>query len=172
MDYMLAYERFCQRAKARDRRNGITAASQYNRHRSDAHQIHHIMPKKLGGKNTPENYVLLDPNSHKYAHVLLNLALAQKGKTEDICRLDYCDCPEVDFLMKQNAMKSCKVAVYVEGKKHDPIVMSIREAAKYFCFVAHKNFTNKESLESTEIRVLKMAMSSTAKYGFIVRFAV
>ena len=171
MDFMTAYERFCQKAKARDRRDGILTSQQYNARRSLSHQVHHITPKILGGKNTPENYVLLDGNSHRYAHVLLNLALMQKGKTDILQKLGYYDCPEIDFLMKQNAIKSCKLAVYVEGKKHEPIVMSLQQAAKYFCFVARRNFMNNAALKSLEMQVFKMAMQDTPRFGYKVKFA-
>ena len=172
MDFHLAYQRFCWKAKAKDRENGIATAFQYARAKSKSRQVHHIFPKVLGGSNSASNYVLLDVNSHKYAHVLLNLALMQEGNGEAFKCLNYVDLPEIAFLMKQNAMKSCKVAVYVKGKKHDPIVMSIRQAATYFCFVAHMDFRSQDSLEFIEKQVFRAAMRGGSKYGFKVEFAV
>ena len=171
MDFRLAYQRFCQKAKAKDRENGIATKSQYAYAKSKAYQIHHVFPKVLGGSNSAANYVLLDANSHKYAHVLLNLALMQEGNGEALKRLGYVDLPELAFLMKQNAMKSCKVVVYVKGKKHDPIVMSIRQAATYFCFAARMDFRSQDSLEFIEKQVLKTAMRGVSKYGFKIEFA-
>ena len=172
MDYMLAYKRFCQKAKNDNKKNGIVSLAQYNRLRSSSHQVHHILPKILGGKNSASNYILLDDNAHKYAHVLLNLALIQKGNADAIKRLNYFDCPEIRFLAKQNAMKSCKLAVYVEGKKHEPIVMHLPQAAKYFCFVARRSFMDNDALECLECQLIKMAMMNKAKFGYKVAFAL
>ena len=56
-------------------------------------EVHHVKPKQLGGSNKFKNLVLLSHDDHVYAHLLLNLALAQKNCDADLFRLDYTNVP-------------------------------------------------------------------------------
>jgi len=58
MNYQKIYDRLIERAKARPRPTSYV-------------ERHHIVPKCLGGEDTPENLVYLTAREHLFAHLLL-----------------------------------------------------------------------------------------------------
>lgn len=53
----------------------------------DAKEIHHIVPKSLGGDDSPENLVELTPREHFIAHRLLTKITVGKDKTKMVFAL-------------------------------------------------------------------------------------
>ena len=77
MNFRLAYEQLCRRHKAKNKKTGIATTKAYKDHRwIDGKEVHHVLPKVLGGRNTASNFIALYPNEHAYAYVMLNLAFA------------------------------------------------------------------------------------------------
>lgn len=96
-------------------------------------EVHHINPKQLGGSNKLKNLVLLSHDDHIYAHLLLNLALAQKHCYADLFSLAYTNVPSGILKMlkdRKNIFRGLKIDMFISGKKHTPTTMSIVEAAK------------------------------------------
>jgi len=48
----------------------------------DGYEIHHIIPKSLGGSDNKENLVLLTAREHYIAHWLLYKSLSRKDKAK------------------------------------------------------------------------------------------
>ena len=42
-------------------------------------EVHHILPRSLGGKDNDENLVRLTPREHSVAHSLLYMAIKEQG---------------------------------------------------------------------------------------------
>lgn len=168
MNFRLAYDRLCKREKAKNREDGLKTTKSYLSHCSlnDGKEVHHILPKILGGRNIKSNFVALSYEIHVYAHVLLNLAFLQEGNTKALALLGYRKSQlPMDFILKQRAMRGLKVSIPIEGKRHPPVVLGILEAAKHFCFMRRKNFNNKEELFSTASIVLQNAIFGTDWFG-------
>lgn len=156
MDFKLAYERFCRREKLQNKKDDIVSTNAYlDRKWSGYKEVHHILPKSFGGRNVSSNFVAISSEKHKYAHVLLNLALLQEHNTKALDLLSYTsvDLP-MDFILKQRAMREVKISIPISGKKHPHLVLSIPEATKYFCFASRKNFTNKDTFNEVAAHVL------------------
>lgn len=132
-------------------------------------EVHHINPKQLGGSNKLKNLVLLSHDDHIYAHLLLNLALAQKHCYADLFSLSYTNVPSGILKMlkdRKNIFRGLKVDMFIAGKKHTPTTMSIVEAAKIFCVLGRKNYTNELLLDTEVTNVVRFATFSGSKFGY------
>lgn len=132
-------------------------------------EVHHINPKQLGGNNKLKNLVLLSHDDHIYAHLLLNLALAQKHCYTELFSLAYTNVPSGILKMlkdRKNIFRGLKVDMFIAGKKHTPTTMSIVEAAKIFCVLGRKNYTNELLLDTEVTNVMRLALFSNSKFGY------
>lgn len=168
VDYRTAYKRFISSAKKKMR--GIDSKRKLYEVQSDEKlEVHHINPKQLGGSNKLKNLVLLSHNDHIYAHLLLNLALAQKHCYADLFSLAYTNVPSGILKMlkdRKNIFRGLKVDMFIAGKKHTPTTMSIVEAAKIFCVLGRKNYTNELLLDTEVTNVVRLALFSNSKFGY------
>ena len=125
IDYMTAYKRFISSAKKKMR--DIDSKRKLYEVQSDKKlEVHHVKPKQLGGNNKLKNLVLLSYDDHVYAHLLLNLALAQKNCYADLFRLDYTNVPSSILKMlkdRKNIFRGLKIDVFISGKKRYPIFL-------------------------------------------------
>lgn len=132
-------------------------------------EVHHINPKQLGGSNKLKNLVLLSHDDHIYAHLLLNLALAQKHCYTELFSLAYTNVPSGILKMlkdRKNIFRGLKVDMFISGKKHTPTTMSIVEAAKIFCVLGRKNYTNELLLDTEVTNVVRLALFNNSKFGY------
>jgi len=168
VDYRTAYKRFISSAKKK--MHGIDSKRKLYEVQSDEKlEVHHINPKQLGGSNKLKNLVLLSHDDHIYAHLLLNLALAQKHCYADLFSLAYTDVPSGILKMlkdRKNIFRGLKIDMFISGKKHAPTTMSIVEAAKIFCILARKNYTNDLLLDTEVSNVVRLALFSNSKFGY------
>lgn len=168
VDYRIAYKRFISLAKKKMR--GIDSKRKLYEVQSDEKlEVHHINPKQLGGSNKLKNLVLLSHEEHKYAHFLLNLALAQKHCYTELFSLSYTNVPSSILKMlkdRKNIFRGLKVDMFIAGKKHTPTTMSIVEAAKIFCVLGRKNYTNELLLDTEVTNVVRLALFSNSKFGY------
>jgi hypothetical protein len=74
MNYHTIYENFIQSRKKLSRTN--TKFSGF--------ETHHILPRSLGGLDSPENLVILTPREHFFAHLLLTKINYGKNKAKMI----------------------------------------------------------------------------------------
>lgn len=136
-------------------------------------EVHHVKPKQLGGNNQLKNLVLLSHDDHVYAHLLLNLALAQRHCYVELLNLSYTNVPRGILKMlkaKKNIFRGLKIDMFISGKKHAPTTMSIIEAAKIFCILARKNYTNELLLDTEVTNVVRLALFSGSKFGYKLKF--
>ena len=172
INYQKAYNRFISLAKKK--MHCIDSKQKLYEVKNDENlEVHHINPKQLGGNNKLKNLVLLSHDDHIYAHLLLNLALAQKHCYDDISHLDYTDVPSSILKMlkaRKNIFRSLKIDMFISGKKHAPTTMSIIEVAKIFCILGRKNYTNEMLLETEVANVVRLATFSGSKFGYKVKF--
>ena len=168
VDYRTAYKRFISSAKKKMR--GIDSKRKLYEVQSDEKlEVHHITPKQLGGSNKLKNLVLLSHEEHKYAHFLLNLALAQEHNYGHLMSLSYTDVPSGILKMlkdRKNIFRGLKIDMFISGKKHAPTTMSIVEAAKIFCILGRKNYTNELLLDTEVTNVVRLATFSGSKFGY------
>jgi len=168
VDYRTAYKRFISSAKKK--MHGIDSKRKLYEVQSDEKlEVHHINPKQLGGSNKLKNLVLLSHDDHIYAHLLLNLALAQRHCYADLFSLAYTDVPSGILKMlkdRKNIFRGLKIDMFISGKKHAPTTMSIVEAAKIFCILARKNYTNDLLLDTEVTNVVRLALFSNSKFGY------
>ena len=132
-------------------------------------EVHHITPKQLGGSNKLKNLVLLSHDDHVYAHLLLNLALAQEHNYANLTSLSYTNVPSGMLKMlkdRKNIFRGLKIDMFISGKKHTPTTMSIVEAAKIFCILGRKNYTNELLLDTEVTNVVRLATFSGSKFGY------
>lgn len=129
-------------------------------------QIHHVVPQSFGGKNTIQNLVLLTPNEHGWAHMLLNLALYQEKKFASLHTLNYTNVIAglADALKHKNALRGLKVDVHVTGKNHDPATMSFARAAELFAFISRRDLES--SVNDVVAQVFRAALFNRAPYGY------
>ena len=168
VDYRIAYKRFISSAKKKmheiDSKRKL-----YKIQSNEKLEIHHINPKQLGGNNKLKNLVLLSHDDHVYAHLLLNLALAQRHCYAELLNLSYTDIPNNIFKMlkdRKNIFRGLKIDMFIAGKKHVPTTMSIAEAAKIFCVLGRKNYANKLQLDTEVTKVVRLALFSGSKFGY------
>ena len=168
VDYRTAYKRFISSAKKKMR--GIDSKRKLYEIRSDEKlEIHHIKPKCIGGNNKLKNLVLMTHDEHIYAHLLLNLALAQEHNYANLFSLSYINIPSGMLKMlkdRKNIFRGLKVDMFISGKKHAPTTMSIVEAAKIFCVLSRKNYTNELLLDTEVTNVVRLALFSNSKFGY------
>lgn len=168
VDYRTAYKRFISSAKKKMR--GIDSKRKLYEVQSDEKlEVHHINPKQLGGSNKLKNLVLLSHDDHIYAHLLLNLALAQKHCYTELFSLAYTNVPSGILKMlkdRKNIFRGLKIDMFISGKKHTPTTMSIVEAAKIFCVLGRKNYTNELLLDTEVTNVVRLALFSNSKFGY------
>ena len=168
VDYRTAYKRFISSAKKKMR--GIDSKRKLYEVQSDEKlEVHHINPKQLGGSNKLKNLVLLSHDDHVYAHLLLNLALAQRHCYTELFSLSYTNVPSSILKMlkdRKNIFRGLKVDMFISGKKHAPTTMSIVEAAKIFCILGRKNYTNELLLDTEVSNVVRLALFSNSKFGY------
>ena len=172
IDYMVAYKRFISSAKKK--MCGIDSKLKLYEVRSDKKlEVHHVKPKQLGGNNTLKNLVLLSYDDHVYAHLLLNLALAQKNCYADLFGLDYTNVPSSILKMlkdRKNIFRGLKIDVFIFGKKQSLITMSIVDAAKILCILARYNYENEMLLASMTAEVIRLALFNKSKFGYKMKF--
>jgi hypothetical protein len=162
VNYRTTYNRFVTLAQKRLAKHQLDTS--YKRHcfcRKHKLEVHHILPKNLGGNNDFNNLVLLSHEDHIYAHFLLNLALFQEGKQEDLTKLNYPEIPAkmLDMLnLRKNILRGLKVEVFLSGKNNPPTIMSIREITKILCVIRRWNFTNQLLFSSMIIKVIRAAL--------------
>ena len=172
IDYMTAYKRFISSAKKKMR--GIDSKRKLYEVQSDKKlEVHHVKPKQLGGNNKLKNLVLLSYDDHVYAHLLLNLALAQKNCYADLFRLDYTNVPSSILKMlkdRKNIFRGLKIDMFISGKKQSPITMSIVDAAKILCVLARYNYENKMLLAKMTTEVIRLALFHKSKFGYKMKF--
>lgn len=172
IDYMTAYKRFISSAKKK--MHGIDSKRKIYKVGSDEKlEVHHAKPKRLGGNSKFKNLVLLSHDDHVYAHLLLNLALAQKNCYDDIFRLDYVNVPNSILKMvkdRKNIFRGLKIDVFISGKKQSPITMSIVDAAKILCILAKCNYENMMLLASMTAEVIRLALFNKSKFGYKMKF--
>ena len=171
IDYMTAYKRFISSAKKKMR--GIDSKKKIYKVGSDENlEVHHVKPKQLGGNNKLKNLVLLSYDDHVYAHLLLNLALAQKN-CSDLFRLNYTNVPSSILKMlkdRKNIFRGLKIDMFISGKNHAPTTMSIVEAARIFCILARYNYENKILLAKMTAEVIRLALFHKSKFGYKMKF--
>ena len=172
LDYMTAYKRFISSAKKK--MHGIDSKRKIYKVGSDENlEVHYVKPKRLGGNSKFKNLVLLSHADHVYAHLLLNLALAQKNCYDDIFRLDYVNVPNSILKMikdRKNIFRGLKIDVFISGKKQSPITMSIVDAAKILCVLARYNYENKMLLAKMTTEVIRLALFHKSKFGYKMKF--
>ena len=170
ISYRIAYDRFILAAKKKNAKDGFTNNAKISS--LGEGELHHILPRKLGGTNSFKNLVLLSHNEHIYAHMLLNLALAQEGKLDDLRKLSYFTVLDSmhETLDKKHALKHLKIDVYVSGKKWPPMTMSLHEAAKHMCFVTRKNYLSKIALNDMKHKIFMHAMHIKPFAGYKMKF--
>ena len=172
IDYMTAYKRFISSAKKK--MHGIDSKRKIYKVGSDENlEVHHIIPKRLGGNSKFKNLVLLSHDDHIYAHLILNLALAQKNCYDDLVKLDYVDVPSSILKMlkdRKNIFRGLKIDMFISGKKQSPITMSIVDAAKILCVLARYNYENEMLLASMITKVVRLALSNKSKFGYNMKF--
>ena len=170
VNYRIAYDRFIRAAKKKNIEDGIVDKSMFN---DMPGEVHHIRPRVLGGNNKFKNLVLLSYEDHAYAHLLLNLALLQEKKQDDVIKLNYTIPPFSNFrkiIKKKNPFRRLKVDVYVSGKNWPPTTMSIEEVAKYLCFMNHRNPKNELMLDGMFTTVVRTATFAGSKFGYKMMF--
>ena len=162
INYRTAYIRFVTLAQKRLVKHQLdTYCKRHSFCRKHKLEVHHILPKHFGGNNDFNNLVLLSHEDHIYAHFLLNLALFQEGKQEDLVKLNYSEMPTkmLDMLnLRKNILRGLKVEVFVSGKNNPPTIMSIREITKILCVIYRWNFTNQLLFSSMLIKVIRAAL--------------
>ena len=172
IDYMTAYKRFISSAKKK--MHGIDSKRKIYKVGSDENlEVHHVKPKRLGGNSKFKNLVLLSHDDHIYAHLLLNLALTQKNCYDDLFRLDYVNVPNSILKMikdRKNIFRGLKIDMFISGKNHTPITMSIVEAARIFCILARYNYENKMLLAKMTTEVIRLALFHKSKFGYKMKF--
>lgn len=172
VNYRIAYNRFI--ASAKKRMHGIDSKRKLYEVQSDEKlEVHHIHPKNLGGNNKLKNLVLLTNEEHKYAHLLLNLALVQRHAYAELIHLYYTDLPSNLLNMieqKKNIFRDLKIDLFVSGKKHAPNTISIVEAAKIFCILSRQNYENRSVLDSMTTTIIRLALFSGSKFGYKMMF--
>lgn len=170
ISYRIAYGRFILAAKKKNTKDGFTSNTKLSS--LGEGELHHILPRKLGGTNNFKNLVLLSHDEHIYAHMLLNLALAQEGRLDDLRKLNYFTVLDSthEILDKKHAFKRLKIDIYVSGKKWPPITMSLHEAAKFMCFVTRKNYLNKIALNDMKHKIFMRAMHIKSFAGYKMKF--
>ena len=171
IDYMTAYKRFISSAKKK--MHGIDSKRKLYEVQSDNKlEAHHVKPKQLSGNNKLKNLVLLSYDDHVYAHLLLNLALAQKN-CSDLFRLNYTNVPSSILKMlkdRKNIFRGLKIDMFISGKNHAPTTMSIVEAARIFCILARYNYENKILLAKMTAEVIRLALFHKSKFGYKMKF--
>ena len=172
IDYMTAYKRFISSAKKK--MHGIDSKRKiYNVGSDEKLEVHHVKPKRLGGNSKFKNLVLLSHDDHVYAHLLLNLALAQKNCYDDIFRLAYVNVPSSILKMikdRKNIFRGLKIDVLIFGKKQSPITMSIVDAAKILCVLARYNYENEMLLANMITKLVRLALFHKSKFGYKMKF--
>ena len=172
INYMTAYKRFISSAKKK--MYGIDSKRKLYKVRSDKNlEVHHINPKRLGGNSKFKNLVLLSHDDHIYAHLLLNIALAQKNCYADLFRLNYINVPSSILKMikdRKSIFRGLKIDVLISGKKQSPITMSIVDAAKILCILAKCNYENEMLLASMTAEVIRLAIFNKSKFGYKMKF--
>ena len=166
--YRTAYNRFVSSAKKKMR--GIdTKRKLYEVQNDEKLEVHHVKPKQLGGNNQLKNLVLMTHDEHIYAHLLLNLALVQEHNYGHLMSLSYTNVPSGMLKMlesRKNIFRGLKIDMFISGKKWPPTTMSIVEAAKIFCVLARKNYTNELLLDTEVTNVVRLALFSGSKFGY------
>lgn len=168
--FKIAYERFIHASKKQRDTRGITRQEILKWKTKSGLEIHHIVPKSLGGTDKLTNLVLLSHEGHIYAHLLLNLALLQEGKREWLAKLDYGTISS-KLLMKllktrKSAFRGLKLNMFIAGKQHPPTTLSITDTAKILCAVARQDFNDQAALSKMAAEALNTAIFSGSKLGY------
>lgn len=172
VNYRKAYKRFM--ASAKKKMHGIDNKRKLYEVQSDEKlEVHHMNPKQLGGSNKLKNLVLLTHDEHVYAHLLLNLALAQEHNYASLMSLSYTQVPSGLLKMineRKNIFRGLKIDMFISGKKWPPTTMSIVDATRIFCILARQNPDNKLLLDSMISNVVRLALFRNSKFGYKIAF--
>ena len=172
VNYREAYKRFISSAKKK--MHGIDSKRKLYEVQSDEKlEVHHINPKQLGGNNKLKNLVLLSHNDHVYAHLLLNLSLAQRRCYTELYSLSYTNVPTNILKMvkeRKSIFRGLKIDMFIAGKKHAPTTMSIVDAARIFCILSRQNPDNRLILDDMASKVVRLALFHNSKFGYKVAF--
>ena len=169
VNYRTAYSRFISSAKKK--MHGIDSMEKIHEVKvgsDEKLEVHHIIPKRLGGSNELKNLVLLSADDHVYAHFLLNLSLAQMQCYNDIVRLGYRTVPnDIPKMLKErkNIFRGLKIDMFIR-KDNVPTTMTIVEAARLFCVFARKNPDNNLMLDDMVTDVIKVAIFNDYRFGY------
>jgi hypothetical protein len=174
VNYRTAYRRLIAAAKKKQ----ICLESRaklFNVAAKDGLEVHHILPKAIGGSNKLKNLVLLSHDEHVYAHMLLNFALLQEGNINALHQLNYGQV--CSFLLemvkkRKNIVRGLKIDVYISGKNYEPNTMSIAETTKLFCCLHRWNFENELLFNDMMKKVVHYAMFAKSAFGYHIRFHV
>lgn len=172
MNYKTAYDRMMLAAKKKNLADGITSLRKLYEANGE---VHHIVPRKFGGKDIIDNLVLLSNEDHIYAHFLLNLALIQEHDFSNLQRLSYAKVPHSIYAMlkdRKSTLRQLKVNMFICGKKQPPNTMSIVDAAKFFCMLARQNYDNTVLLANMTCKIMQLAMFSHSKFGYKLKIAM
>lgn len=168
MNYMLAYERFCAAKRKQNAAASLLSSKTaiVKKHKKDGLQLHHMKPRRLNGADTLSNYVLLSREDHVFAHLLLDIALCQQGKTETVKKLDYGAYLLPESFFKKNALKGLKIDIVFPGKKKtDFKTCSLKQAGFYYACIRQRDITSRDALTSSTWAVLRKAVVNGSKGG-------
>ena len=153
MKYRAAYDRMMNRFRKRERP-------------SDAAEKHHIIPKAIGGRDM--GCVRVTHAEHSYAHIILNLALFQENRTEDLKKIDYHGRYGGKCLAfaSAHALRVMKVTVLDRSGNRTP-PMSLRSAAKRFAWIATPEHSsrlkfpaeNPKGLDEKGVRIMTLRLA-------------
>lgn len=176
VNYRTTYNRFISSAKKKMVMCNIDSKLKaYNFQRKNKLEIHHIVPKILGGGKKFKNLVLLSHDDHIYAHFLLNMALFQEGRYGKLAHLGYSAFPAGMLEMlktRKNVLRGLKVDVFVAGKHRDPTKMGIREIAKVFCVMSRQNYTDQLLFDEMVTKVMRAALFSKSIHGITLKLSM
>jgi NUMOD3 motif len=139
MNYTLHYTKLIERAKSEDRRRYTTKNTKYV-----YYEKHHIIPKCMGGSNAEENLILLTPEEHYLAHLLLikmhkdhaGLTFAAIKLTRSTKNGKRMNNKLYSWLRKQHAENTAKLhkdkKCGMHGKKHSEITKNKMRENNYF----------------------------------------
>lgn len=140
MDFKAEYLAFIAAARARNKnlgmklkkRNKIFKASNFLR---SSYQVHHVIPRSCGGRNTLDNVVALTPDEHVVAHFLYNVSVQQQKNIRD----NYCfGLSELNSILKfiPNVLTSFQVRYdFKQSDSLNSVTGTIGDIAKFICVV-------------------------------------
>ena len=171
VNYRTAYNRLISQARKRMLSDGIVTKRQILKASGNevGLQIHHVKPKKFGGLNLAQNLVLLSKNEHRWAHMLLNLALYQEKNFSSLRKLNYAntvvDLPRA--FKRKNALKDLKLELHVSEKfNRQPITMSFAKAIEFFTILLKRDADNLVGANELAKMLFRKALFRKQFFGY------